>query len=113
MTWVSEVGFKTGDEFSKGRGISYFFQFQTGPRYEGQFYPDHETMWGIGLKFVLSDHLISPSKAPESPAAPTPTPSAAPRGFLFWMILSVGPAVSSTPAMRFGLARISDERPAA
>jgi len=69
VTWVSQLGFKTGDAFSKGRGISYFVQFKTGPRYEGQFYQNKETIWGAGLKFVLSDHLFQSSSLPETPAA--------------------------------------------
>lgn len=68
VTWVSQLGVRAGDEFSRGRGISYFIQFKTGPRYEGQFYPDHETLWSVGLKFLLSDQLVSPSKTPETSA---------------------------------------------
>jgi hypothetical protein len=74
-SWVSQLGFKTGDAFSKGRGISYFLQFKAGPRYEGQFYRNKETIWGAGLKFVLSDHLFQASSTPEThTAGPTPTP---------------------------------------
>lgn len=65
-TWVSQLGFKTGDRFSNGRGISYFVQFKTGPRYEGQLYQNKETIWGAGLKFVLSDHLFQATSTPES-----------------------------------------------
>jgi len=68
LTWVSQLGFKTGDQFSRGRGISYFVQFKTGPRYEGQFYKNHETAWGVGLKFELSDHLFAPATSPETTA---------------------------------------------
>jgi len=57
LTWVSQLGFKTGEPMSKGRGISYFVQFKSGPRYEGQFYRNKETIWGAGLKFALSDRL--------------------------------------------------------
>ena len=71
VTWVSQLGFKTGDSFSKGRGITYFVQFKSGPRYEGQFYQQKETIWGAGLKFVLSDHLFQSSSVPEiTPATP-------------------------------------------
>jgi hypothetical protein len=72
ITWVSQLGFKAGDTFSKGRGIIYFLQFKTGPRYEGQFYKSRETIWGVGLKFLLSDHLLVPTKAPEPVAVPEP-----------------------------------------
>ncbi|MFA5976264.1 MAG: DUF1207 domain-containing protein [Elusimicrobiota bacterium] len=76
VTWISQIGFKTGDAFSKGRGISYFVQFKMGPRYEGQFYQNKETIWGAGLKFVLSDHLFQASPTPEirmaSPSEDTP-----------------------------------------
>jgi len=65
-TWVSQLGFKTGDQFSYGRGISYFIQFQSGPRYEGQFYQNKETIWGVGLKFALSDRLLQPTAKPET-----------------------------------------------
>jgi len=65
-TWVSQLGFKTGDRFSRGRGISYYVQFKTGPRYEGQFYQNKETIWGVGLKFLLSDRLFQATAAPES-----------------------------------------------
>src|SRR4029077_3621013 len=41
-TWVSQLGVKTGDSFSMGRGISYFIQFMRGPRLEGQFISNHE-----------------------------------------------------------------------
>jgi hypothetical protein len=68
-TWVSQLGFKTGDSFSKGRGISYFIQYKAGPRSEGQFYPNKETIWGAGLKFVLSDHLFQSSSTPETAVA--------------------------------------------
>jgi|GEM_PF-1290829 len=64
VTWVSQLGFKTGDEYSNGRGISYYLQFKTGPRYEGQFYTNKETIWGIGLKFALSDRLLQPAPTP-------------------------------------------------
>lgn len=67
ITWVSQLGFRTGEKFSTGRGISYFVQFKTGPRYEGEFFQDKETIWGAGLKFVVSDHLFraSPEDKPE------------------------------------------------
>jgi hypothetical protein len=74
-TWASQLGFKTGDVYSNGRGISYFVQFKTGPRSEGQFYQDKETIWGAGLKFVLSDHLFQASSTPATsivPPAATP-----------------------------------------
>jgi hypothetical protein len=67
-TWVSQLGFKTGDLFSKGRGISYFIQYKNGPRTEGQFYQSKESIWGVGLKFVLSDHLFQASSKPETSA---------------------------------------------
>jgi len=73
--WVSQLGFKTGDEFSRGRGVSYFVQFETGPRYEGQFFQNRETIWGVGLKFVLSDHLVSPAELPTPPASPAAEPA--------------------------------------
>jgi hypothetical protein len=69
-TWVSQLGFKTGDRFSNGRGISYFVQFKSGPRDEGQFYQNKETIWGVGLKFVLSDHLFQATTKPETVLPP-------------------------------------------
>jgi hypothetical protein len=64
-TWVSQLGFKTGDKFSRGRGISYFVQYKAGPRYEGQFYKEKESIWSAGLKFALSDHPFAPAALPE------------------------------------------------
>ena len=61
LTWTSQLGFKTGDDYTRGRGISYYVQFQTGPRYQGQFYPVKETIWGVGLKFSLFRSL-SPTR---------------------------------------------------
>ncbi len=78
VTWVSQIGFKTGDSFSKGRGISYFVQFKTGPRYEGQFYRNKETIWGLGLKFVLSDHLFQSVTEPQIVAPVTASPAVIP-----------------------------------
>jgi len=69
-TWTSQLGFKTGESFSRGRGISYFAQFKTGPRYEGQFYKQKETIWGVGLKFSLSDHLVAINKVSEKAIEP-------------------------------------------
>jgi hypothetical protein len=66
-TWTSQLGVKTGSEKSKGRGISYFIQFQTGPRFEGQFFTSRETIWTGGLKFQIS-------QAPISPETPSPSP---------------------------------------
>jgi len=66
-TWTSQFGVKTGSENSLGRGISYFVQFQSGPRLEGQFYNIHETIWLGGLKFQIS-------QAPVVPVAPASTP---------------------------------------
>ena len=63
-TFTSQLGFKTGDKFSRGRGISYFVEFEGGPRYEGQFYNTKETTWLAGVKFALSDHLLSPAEEP-------------------------------------------------
>jgi hypothetical protein len=75
LTWISQFGFKTGDKFSNGRGISYFVQYKAGPRSEGQFYQNKETIWGAGLKFVLSDHLFQSSSTPETPTTePSTTP---------------------------------------
>jgi hypothetical protein len=54
VTWSSQVGLKTGSRSSKGRGISYFVEFISGPRYEGQFFSQRETYWGAGLKFHLT-----------------------------------------------------------
>lgn len=68
-TWTSQIGFKAGESYSRGRGITYFLQFQHGPRYEGQFYTNRETIWSVGLKFELSEHLVIPT------AAETPPPS--------------------------------------
>ncbi len=61
-TWTSQLGCKSSAEGAQGRGISYYVQFMTGPRLEGQFFPNHETIWLIGLKFDISQH------------APVPTP---------------------------------------
>jgi hypothetical protein len=71
-TWISQLGFKTGDAFSKGRGISYFVQYRAGPRSEGQFYSKKESIWGAGLKFVLSDHLFQSSSSPDTTSSSTP-----------------------------------------
>jgi hypothetical protein len=78
-TWTSQLGVTTGSETSKGRGISYFVQFMTGPRYEGQFYTNRETIWGVGLKFRLSQALLSPAQKPEPPPlSSTAVPSTEP-----------------------------------
>lgn len=66
VAWISQIGFKTGDKFSRGRGITYFVQYKAGPRSEGQFFQNKETIWGAGLKFVLSDHLFQASSVPET-----------------------------------------------
>lgn len=63
-TWTSQLGLKTAADYSKGRGISYFVQFMRGPRLEGQFYTQTETVWSAGLKFALSANLLSPSELP-------------------------------------------------
>jgi len=63
-TWTSQLGVKTGESSSLGRGISYFLQFMRGPRLEGQFFINRETIWSAGLKFQISDHPFSPSAAP-------------------------------------------------
>jgi hypothetical protein len=66
-TWTSQLGVKTGSETSRGRGISYFVQCQTGPRYEGQFFTQEETVWSLGLKFQLSQAPINPAAPPDTP----------------------------------------------
>ena len=55
-TFTSQLGFKTGDKFSRGRGISYFVEFEGGPRYEGQFYNTKETYcgWGREIRSIRS-----------------------------------------------------------
>jgi len=68
-TWSSELGLKTGTESSRGRGIAYYVRFQSGPRYEGQFFTNHETVWSLGLKFQLSQALENPATRPEPPSA--------------------------------------------
>jgi hypothetical protein len=65
-TWTSQLGFKTAADYSKGRGISYFVQFMTGPRLEGQFFTQKETVWSAGLRFALSPNLLTPSALPAS-----------------------------------------------
>ena len=66
-TWTSQLGFKTGDRFSRGRGISYFIQYSRGPRFEGQFFNNRENIWSAGLKFELTDRLIGLPPASETP----------------------------------------------
>ena len=74
-TWTSQIGIRTGAQASQGRGISYFIQMMTGPRYEGQFFDQHETVWGAGLKFQLSQALLFPAAPPEETSpVPAPTP---------------------------------------
>lgn len=65
-TWTSQLGLKTAADYSKGRGITYFVQIMKGPRSEGQFYTQKETIWSAGLKFSLSPNLLSPSELPAS-----------------------------------------------
>jgi hypothetical protein len=60
-TYSAEIGIKTGGQASNGRGIAYYLQYITGPRYEGQFYRNQETVWLAGLKFQLSQALPVPS----------------------------------------------------
>jgi hypothetical protein len=77
-TWTSQLGVKTGSATSRGRGISYFLQCQTGPRSEGQFFTQEETVWSVGLKFQLSQAPLNPAAPPEPPLMNTtgePTPS--------------------------------------
>ncbi|OGS56165.1 MAG: hypothetical protein A3J79_10115, partial [Elusimicrobia bacterium RIFOXYB2_FULL_62_6] len=64
--WTSQLGLKTAADYSKGRGITYFVQVMKGPRLEGQFYTQTETVWSAGLKFALSLNLLSPSEQPSS-----------------------------------------------
>lgn len=64
ITWSSQLGVKTGSESSRGRGISYFVEYRSGPRFEGQFFNRHETYWGGGLKFQLSQALVKPGEVP-------------------------------------------------
>jgi hypothetical protein len=68
--YTTEIGIKTGAQYSRGRGISYFFQFMSGPRPEGQFFTQHETIWTLGLKFQLSQaQVVPPPVAPAAVAA--------------------------------------------
>jgi len=50
----SQLGIKTGRDATKGRGVSYFVEFTTGPQYHGQFFMDEETRIGLGIKFEIS-----------------------------------------------------------
>jgi hypothetical protein len=54
-TWTSQLGAKTGDPSSLGRGVSYFIEYMNGPRPEGQFFGNRETIWTAGVKFQISD----------------------------------------------------------
>ncbi len=63
-TWTSQLGLKTAADYSMGRGITYFVQVMKGPRLEGQFFTQTETVWSAGLQFSLSANLLSPSALP-------------------------------------------------
>lgn len=64
-TWTSQLGLKTAADYSKGRGITYFVQVMKGPRMEGQFFHQKETVWSVGLKFAVSTNLLSPAEVPQ------------------------------------------------
>ena len=64
-TWTVQLGVRTGTKKSLGRGISYFIQCQTGPRTEGQFFLQNETLWTAGLKFQISQAPITPEPSPQ------------------------------------------------
>jgi hypothetical protein len=49
----SQLGVRTGREPRKGRGVSYFVEFRTGPEYDGQFFRREETRFGLGVRFNI------------------------------------------------------------
>ena len=50
----SQLGIKSGRNPKRGRGISYFLEFTTGPEYYGQFFQREETRVGLGAKFDIN-----------------------------------------------------------
>lgn len=52
--FTSQLGIRMADHPDAVRSVSFFLEFETGRRPEGQFYLQQETRWTTGFSFRLS-----------------------------------------------------------
>lgn len=58
-TWTAQLGLQSISIESAGRGLAVFVKLMSGPRFEGQFYNQKETLWTLGLRFALSARPVA------------------------------------------------------